>query len=528
MKLLHTSLVCLLTATQGAECSQASKHSFAKKCEGLASTLERQLQNTKVNFTDFVAAGTNLTAPSTHETCAAFDSALDFDLCRVKLYKSTSEKSGITLETWLPADWSGRFLSVGNGGLGGCISYTDIAYAAARGFAAVGTNNGHDGNTGLPFYKNREVLEDFAYRALHTGVVVGKEITKAFYGKKHTKSYYLGCSTGGRQGFKEAHDFPNDFDGIIAGAPAFDFGNLQAWSGRFYSITGTPGSPTFLTSDLWALVVKDVLKQCDGLDGHLDGIIEDPDLCQYRPESLICGKKQTKNCLTGTQARVVRDVFSPLYHATGTMLYPRLQPGANSTASLWSGTPFQYSVDWWRYVIYNDPSWGPELTLDDIEVAKKVDTFGINTWNGNLSKLRDRGSKILHYHGLEDPVITSDNSARYYNHVSRTMGLRSEELDNFYRYFRISGMSHCGGGTGAFNIGNSQVDLAGEEPEGNVLSAMVQWVEEGIAPDYVLGTSFTDASKSKVAFERKHCKYPLRNMYKGSGDPNATESWQCV
>lgn len=528
MKVLAISLLGLLAATQGAECSATENRKFSKKCAGFGKTLALQFRNAKINGTEFVEAGTNLTAPSTHPTCAPFNSALDFDLCRVKMYVSTSKKSGVSLETWLPLDWSGRFLSVGNGGLGGCISYDDMAYTAARGFAVVGTNNGHDGNTGLPFYKNREVLEDFAYRAVHTGVVVGKKITKAFYGKTHTKSYYLGCSTGGRQGFKEAQDFPADFDGIVAGAPAFDFGNLQAWSGHFYTLTGTAGSPTFLTPAQWSLVVLDVLTQCDGLDGKVDGIIEDPDLCQYRPESLICGENPTSNCLTGIQAGVVRDVFSPLYDATGTLLYPRLQPGANSTSTVWSGTPFQYAVDWWRYVIYNDPSWGPELTLADIEAAKKVDTFGINTWKGDLSKIRDRGAKILHYHGLQDPIITSDNSARYYNHVSRTMGLQSGELDEFYRYFRISGMNHCTGGPGAFNIGNRGSGFGGEEPERNVLNAMVQWVEEGIAPDYVLGTAYTDANKNKVAFERKHCKYPLRNSYKGTGDPNSAESWHCV
>ncbi|KAH7165767.1 tannase and feruloyl esterase [Dactylonectria macrodidyma] len=525
MKVLSLSLLGLLAATQGGECSRTK---FATKCEGLGKTLARQFSNAKVNLTDFVEAGTNLTAPSTHATCAGFSKPFDFDLCRVKMYISTSKKSGFTLESWLPLDWTGRFLSVGNGGLGGCISYDDMAYAVARGFSVVGTNNGHDGNTGLPFYKNRQVLEDFAYRALHQGVVAGKKITKALYGKKHTKSYYLGCSTGGRQGFKEAQSFPDDFDGIVAGAPAFDFGNLQAWSGHFYSLTGPPGSSTFLTAAQWSLVVEDVLDQCDGLDGQVDGIIEDPDLCQYRPESLICGEKKTTNCITGTQAEVVRLVFSPLYDATGTLLYPRLQPGANATSTIWSGVPFQYSVDWWRYVIYDDPSWGPELTLDDIEAAKDVDTFGINTWDGDLSDVKNRGAKILHYHGLQDPIITSDNSARYYNHVSRTMGLRSEELDEFYRYFRISGMGHCSGGSGAYNIGNRQSAFSTEEPEGNVLNAMVQWVEKGIAPDYVLGTAYTNANKDVVAFERKHCKYPLRNSYKGTGDPNAADNWKCV
>ncbi|KAH6893131.1 tannase and feruloyl esterase [Thelonectria olida] len=524
MKLLHASLLGLQALVQLAEGSQ----SFAKKCDAIAKTLNRQLDNTKVNLTQYISAGSNATAPSTHSTCAAFNSEVDFDFCRIRLYTATSEKSGITYETWLPLNWTGRFLSVGNGGLGGCISFDDMAYAAASGFAVVGTNNGHDGNTGLPFYKNREVLKDFAYRALHTGVVLGKQITKTFYGKKHSKSYYLGCSTGGRQGFKEAQDFPDDFDGIVAGAPAFDFNNLQAWSGSFYGITGPPGASTFVTAAQWDLVIKDVLKECDGLDGVVDGIIEDPDLCQYRPENLICGQDEKTNCLTGLQAETVRRVFSPLYDATGTMLYPRLQPGANSTATVWSGVPFQYAVDWWRYVIYNDPSWGPNLTLKDIEAAKKVDTFDIATWKGDLSAARDSGLKVLHYHGLQDPIITSDNSARYYDYVSRTMNLPSDELDEFYRYFRISGMGHCSGGAGAYNIGNRQSGYAGDEPEGNVLSAIVQWVEEGVAPDYVLGTAYTDVTKAKVAFQRKHCKYPLRNSYKGSGNPNVTKSWNCV
>lgn len=524
MKFLHASLLAL----QGLPPSAEGTQSFAKQCSAMGEALTHQLDNTQVNLAQYIPAGTNASAPSTHSTCDAFDSEVDFDLCRIRLTSATSDDSGITLETWLPLNWTGRFLSVGNGGLGGCISYADMAYAAARGFAVVGTNNGHDGNTGVPFYKNREVQRDFAWRSLHVGVVLGKKISKAFYGKKHTKAYYLGCSTGGRQGFREAQDFPDDFDGIVAGAPAFDFNNLQAWSGSFYGITGEPGSDTFLTSAQWDLVINDIVKECDGLDGHLDGIIEDPNLCQYRPERLICGQGKTTNCLTGTQAETVRKVYSPLYDATGTLLYPRMQPGGNSTASLWSGVPFQYSLDWWRYVIYEDPSWGPNLTLKDIEAAKEVDTFGISTWKADLSGVRDRGAKVLHYHGLQDPVITSDNSARYYDHVSRGMGLRSDELDEFYRYFRISGMGHCSGGSGAYNIGNRQSSFAGDEPEGNVLAAMVRWVEEGIAPEYVLGTAYVDAGKTVVAFKRKHCKYPLRNKYKSTGDADDAESWECV
>ncbi|KAI9166367.1 putative feruloyl esterase B-1 [Paramyrothecium foliicola] len=486
----------LLSAVASGSCN------FSRQCAALADTLTENLANTTISFSEYVHAGTNLSVPSTHPTCENVSGAFDFSFCRVGLTAHTGPESNVKLETWLPLNWTGRFLSVGNGGLGGCIGYSDMAYAVERGFAAVGTNNGHDGNTGLPFYNKPGVVEDFAYRAVHTGVVLGKQVTEALYGKKHTKSYYLGCSTGGRQGFMEAQRFPEDFDGIVAGAPAFDFTGLQSSSGWYYTIVGQPGSPTFLTRQLWQLVVQDTLKMCDGLDGHVDSVIEDPDLCQYRPERLLCSGNQTENCLTGVQAETVRRVYAPLYDKFGKLVYPRMQPGVESSGILWNGRPFAYALEWWQYVIYNDPSYAGNMTLDDIEAARNAETYGIDAFQGDLSGVKDRGTKILHYHGLQDNLITSDNSARYYDLVSRTMELTSEELDEFYRYFRISGMAHCAGGTGAQNIGNRAATLAGEDPEENVLSAIVQWVEEGKAPEHVLGTAFVDqTTKAQVPFE---------------------------
>ncbi|TDZ14592.1 putative feruloyl esterase B-2 [Colletotrichum orbiculare MAFF 240422] len=517
-----TSAMMLLPA------AQVVLGAFADDCASFAKSFTSP--NTTVWFTSAVAAGSNLTFPENHPTCTRNSQVVDVDLCRVSMLVTTGPASNISLEAWLPSNWTGRFLSTGNGGTGGCIQFEDMAYATSQGFAAVGANNGHNGTTGVPFLNNPGVIEDFAYRSLHTGVVVGKEVTKAFYGKEHTKSYYLGCSTGGRQGFKEAQDFPDDFDGIVAGAPAFSFNNLTSWSGHFYLATGTNTSDSFLPRELWATVVKDVLAQCDGIDGVTDGIIEDPNLCQYRPEALICAANQTEGCLTGTQADTVRKVFSPVYGVDGSLVYPRLQPGADGSGILWGGNPFPYTTDWFRYVVYNDPNWDPaSLTVRDMAVSSQLNPFDIATWKGDLSAVRDRGAKILHYHGLQDPIISSDNSERYYDHVSRTMGLNSAQLDDFYRYFRISGMNHCSGGPGATFIGNKPNAVAGYEPEGNVLSAIVEWVEKGVAPDHVLGTAFVNQTKDAgVAFTRKHCKYPARNVYKGTGDPNAPDSWSCV
>ncbi|KAM0327601.1 hypothetical protein ACHAQA_005894 [Verticillium albo-atrum] len=522
MKSINLSAALLL-----APAAQSVMGAFADDCSNLAKTLE--LDDTTVWFSNVVSAGTNITFPGNHPTCNRPGQVVDVDICRVSMLTTTGPASNVSVEVWLPTKWSGRFLSTGNGGTGGCIQYEDVAYAVSQGFAAVGTNNGHNGTIGSPFLNNPGVIEDFAYRALHTGVVVGKATTKTFYGKEHTKSYYLGCSTGGRQGFKEAQRFPEDFDGIVAGAPAFSFPNLTSWSGHFFTTTGAPGSPTFLTTEQWAAVAKDILVQCDGLDGQVDGIIEDPDLCQYRPEALLCSRTNSAaTCLTGAQAQTVRTIFSDLHGVDGALVYPRMQPSPQ-LGLLVGGRPFPYTVDWFANVVYNDTNWDPTtLGPEDYAVSSRQDPFGISTWQGDLSGVRDSGAKILHYHGLQDAIISSDNSARYYNHVSRTMGLPAAELDAFYRYFRISGMGHCSGGPGATFIGNQAKSVAGYAPEGNVLSAIVQWVEKGVAPDHILGTAYVNGTKANgVAFKRKHCKYPKRNVYK-HGNPKSADSWRCV
>lgn len=516
----------LLSLAAAAQCK------FEQRCSKLASKL--RIENATVWFAEYVAAGTNLSFPDTDPTCGQESLAVGVDFCRVALYVATSDRSGISMEAWLPRDWSGRFLSTGNGGLNGCLSYDDMAYTAELGFATVGANNGHNGTSGHPFLNNPEVVTDFAWRSVHTNVVVGKQISAAFYGREHTKSYYLGCSTGGRQGFKAAQSFPEDFDGIVAGAPAFDFNNLTSWSGHFYPLIGPAGSPTYLTPAQWTAVHADIMTQCDGLDGHVDGILEDPSLCQYRPEALICPPGSPANastCLTGAQAGTVRAVFSDLHGADGALVYPRMQPGSEllgAPSIYYSGRPFPYSVDWFRYAIYGDPDWDPaSLGPADYARADAVNPADIRTWSGDLSAARARGAKILHWHGLQDQIIPSSNSPRYYDHVARTMGLPSAELDGFYRFFRISGQGHCAGGPGAGSIGQGRGYDAGggADPDQNVLLAVVRWVEEGKAPESILGTAFVNGT---VAFRRRHCKYPLRNMYTGSGDPNDPDSWKCV
>ena len=368
---------------------------------------------------------------------------------------------------------------------------------------------------------------------MHTGVVVGKQITESFYGKEYTKSYYLGCSTGGRQGFKSAQDFPEDFDGIVAGAPALAFNNLTSWSGHFVPLTGPANSSTFVPTNLWPVIHEDIMKQCDMLDGYADGILEDASICNYNASSLLCGSGTNSSaCLTSTQVETVDKIYSPTLAADGSLVFPRMQPGSEILASyiLYTGEPFPYTVDWFRYAIYNDPTWDARnLNTTDYDNAARINPSNIQTWKGDLSAVRDRGAKILHWHGLMDGIITSENSPRYYEHVAQTMNATPTDLDAFYRYFPVSGTGHCAGGDGAWAIGQALGAAQSQDPSENVLMAVVDWVENGEAPETLIGTKWVnDLQSAGVEYQRAHCKYPKRNQYKGEGNPKELGSWECV
>ncbi|KAF5365897.1 hypothetical protein D9757_011053 [Collybiopsis confluens] len=514
---------------------------FNASCHSIASQL--LIQNSTVYFSELILANSTIELPDNHPTCRRPSQLILEDTCRIALHITTSSQSGINVEAWLPRNWSGRFLSTGNGGLGGCIQYEDMAYGSALGFATIGANNGHNGTGGEAFLNNEDVIADYVYRSVHTSAIAGKEITKKFYGTAHKKSYFLGCSTGGRQGLKSAQSFPEDFDGIVAGAPANAFSGLQSWSSRFYTITGPPGSPSFISEREWMEIIHpDILKQCDILDGIEDGVIEDPNLCDYKPERLICSSKskdKSTDCLSAEQAKTVRRIFSPLHSPEGELWYPRQQPGSEHALIarfLYGGTPFPFSADWMRYAIYNDT----EFDASAVNITHWVDThaanpFEIDTWRGDLSAFKARNGKLITWHGTADGLISSANSERYYNHVSYTMNMPPSDLDAFYRFFRISGTSHCRGGDGPWEIGQSLMGTGGDldeeslHPDGNVLQAMVRWVEQDEAPESLLGTKHIDDSKALgIHSRRRHCRYPLRNRYTGVGNSSQPESWSCT
>ncbi|PWY80565.1 putative feruloyl esterase [Aspergillus heteromorphus CBS 117.55] len=529
------SVLALAAVAALAISSQSCADSFKHYCKSaFAHKIHREMPHVKLHDVMYIPGKSTLELLWYHETCGEAYETEQFiatDTCRLNMTVPTSEKSNITMEAWFPRNYKGRFLSTGNGGLGGCIQYGDMALATNLGFATVGANNGHDGIRGTSFLGNDETLKDFVHRSVHMGVVIGKKLTNMFYPEGYDKSYYLGCSTGGRQGWKALHAHPTDFDGIVAGAPAFNFVNLIAFVGHFGPLTGKPGEDKYLPQEKWELVQAEVMRQCDGIDGVEDGVIENPDLCNPVFTELICpsGSSSSDNdCLTGPQAVTARKVFEPLYGEEGKLLYPRLNPGAIDTtsATLFSGDLMYLSTDWFQNVVYNSTDWDPDdLNTTDMALALKQDPFGIETWDANLAQFRDQGRKILHYHGTQDELISSDSSKLFYERVAEQMNASPQDLDEFYRFFPISGMGHCLGGSGPHYIGNQLDNYYKDDAENNVLMKLVRWVEDGIAPEYIRGANIS-STPGKKTFTRKHCKWPMKTVYKG---PDFTDenSWGC-
>lgn len=361
--------------------------------------------------------------------------------------------------------------------------------------------------------------------------MVGKQLTEQFYEQGYNKSYYMGCSTGGRQGYKAAQANPDDLDGILAGSAAMNNINLISWGLRMYYLTGNSSSDTYLTEAQWTAVHEEVMSQCDGLDGADDGIIDDTDLCHPIIQPLICNATSSANstCLTGKRAKTVEAVLSDFYGPDGVLYYPRLNPGAEADAFgiYLSGSPFSTAESYYQYVVKEDPDWDASTwTPEDAKTALDQNPSNLQSFDADLSAFRDRGGKLFTYHGTADSIISSDDSKYYWRTVSTNMSASPSDLDEFYRFFAVGGMGHCGSGDAAIYIGQSGDTYLDSKPENNMLLQLVDWVENGVAPEYVRAAASDDGDSA--TYYRKHCKYPMRNQFTGPVNYTDEDSWQCV
>jgi len=433
--------------------------------------------------------------------------------CRVTATLKPTSDSDIKVEVWLPSSgWNGKFQAVGNGGWAGTISYPALAQALRRGYATTSTDTGHVGGSGSFALGHPEKLVDFAYRSEHEMTVKAKAITEAFYSSAPRYSYWNGCSTGGRQGLKEAQRYASDFDGIIAGAPANPRTRLAAW--EIWLAQATLKDPaTYIPPSKYPAVHQAVIEACDALDGLKDGLIDNPTRCHFDPKVLECKGADGPTCLTAPQVAAAKKLLSPLVNPrTGEELFPRLEPGTELGWHVHAGgpEPFAPALDQFKYVVFKDPKWDwRTLNFDsDVALADKVDSDTINAIDPNIKAFLSHG-KLLMYHGWSDPNVAPMASINYFKTAVDTLG-GTAKTENSFRLFMVPGMGHCSGGEGPNTF--------------DMVTVMEQWVENGKAPTQILATHLTSGVADRT---RPLCPYPQVAKYKGSGSIDDAANFAC-
>jgi feruloyl esterase len=434
--------------------------------------------------------------------------------CRVAATLKPTADSDIKIEVWLPTSgWNGKFQAVGNGAFSGAIAYPAMRAALGRGYATSSTDTGHVGGSASFAIGHPEKVVDFGWRAVHEMTVAAKKIIAAYYDAGPRFSYFNGCSAGGRQAMKEAQRFPEDFDGIIAGAPGLDWTGRAAQAVRVAKALEKSES-AHLSQTQTQLLHRAVVQACDALDGLKDGLIDDPTRCHFDPAVLQCQGADGADCLTKEQVGTARLIYSAVVNPKTKREIAGLAPGSELgwTNLGWTTSARTTGLDQFRFIVYQDPSWTIQAfnVEPDIVRAEEADRDTINALDPNLKPFIDRGGKLVQYHGWSDPQIAPGNSTQYFTRVLEALGGVST-LQSSYRLFMAPGMGHCGGGEGPNTY--------------DTVRALEQWVEEGKAPDRIIASHATNGSIDRT---RPLCPYPQVARYQGTGSTDEATSFICA
>jgi len=486
----------------------------AATCESLASV---SLPNTTITAAQTVAAGA-FTPPSGFRGRGGNLFAGLPAFCRVAATLAPSSDSDIKVEVWLPASapgsgaagsgWNGKLQAVGNGGWAGVISYPAMAAALRAGYATVSTDTGHS-SPGAGFALGHpEKLIDYAYRSEHLMTVTAKAFVGAFFGNAPAKSYFNGCSTGGRQALVEATKYPDDFDGIIAGAAANPKTHLDAW--RLWAARLTlSNAGDRIPPAKHAAIHRAVLAQCDALDGVKDGLLENPAECHFDPAPLVCKGADTPECLTPRQAVVAQALMGPATTPAGKAIIPGYAPGTELGWAFLLGAeePYSNPLDDYKYVIFKNPEWDWR-TFDlerDLAASEKSVAGLLTAVSQDLGAFTKHGGKLLLYHGWTDQQIPPLFSVNFYNRVT------PKSAQDSVRLFMVPGMGHCAGGEGPNTF--------------DMVSPLDQWVAQGQPPARIVASH---SISGIVVRTRPLCAYPQVARYTGTGDINEAENFVCA
>jgi len=502
----------------------------AATCEGLAGL---KLPDTTITAAQSVAPGAFAPptgSPAPYKELPAF--------CRVAGVIKPTNDSEIKFEVWMPsANWNGKFHGVGNGGFAGSISYTGLAGALARGYATASTDTGHSGGDASWALGHSEKIADYGYRAIHEMTEKAKLVIKAFYGDGPKRSYFASCSNGGRQALMEAQRYPNDYDGVIAGAPANAFSQiLTGFAWNMQLLLNDPAS--YIPAKKLKAIETAVLAACDARDGVTDGVLDDPTKCGFDPAVLLCKGAETDECLTEKQIAALKKIYAGPRNTKGQQIIPGFTPGGETGLGGWTpwitgATPtaalqFFFSTQAFKNMVYNDPNW--EYKTFDLErdgkVANEKLAPVLNATDPNLNAFSARGGKLILYHGWNDAALPPMNTINYFQSVVARLGQR--QANGFMRLYMAPGMQHCAGGPGPDNFGQI-VTRAQSDPQHDLTLALERWVEQGVAPEAVIATKRQGATPEAPALRtRPLCPYPQVARFKGSGSTDEAANFSCV
>lgn len=541
-----------LASSAIALCLVVHNQARAASCESLANL---SLDHATVTSATSVPAGTftpptlsgAVTPPSPIPNLPAF--------CRVQITSSPTSDSSIGIEVWLPESWNGKYLQAGNGGFAGVVPYSSLARAIQRGYAAAGTDDGHSDpvNTDASWALGHpQKVIDFGFRALKETTDKAKAVIKAFAGTGPQYSYFAGCSDGGREALMEGQRYPNDFDGIVVGDPANNWIPLLS-QGIWDMQALLASAASYIPAAKLPAITNAALAACDAADGVQDGVIGKPRQCHFNPDQLLCTGQDDNSCLTEPQLAALKKIYYGPHDSAGRPINPGFLPGAEAYAGGWSvwingpgpdagsitsALQYQFGTNFFKYMVFDDPSWDLKSFNFDTDVdkarTKPVDGLAlqdvVSSVDPDLSAFRAHNGKMIQYHGTTDPAIPPGTSVQYYRSVLSFFGIyghkfSADTVDDFYRLFLVPGMQHCSGGPGANTFGQG-VPLA--DSDHDVIKALEAWVEQGKAPDQIIATKYTNDDPTQAAlFSRPLCPYPETAKWNGTGDVSDASNWSC-
>ncbi|HZR25619.1 MAG TPA: tannase/feruloyl esterase family alpha/beta hydrolase [Vicinamibacterales bacterium] len=416
----------------------------------------------------------------------------------------------IKFQLLLPDEWNHKFFMGGGGGFVGTVQ-NSAAPTVNEGYATVGTDTGHSGGPvdGKWALNNIERRVNFGYLAVHRTADVAKAIIASYYGSSSTKNYFLGCSRGGGQAMMEAVRYPDDFDGVVAGAPAMDWTGIGAEFIKDAQAAFPAGGAPLFTPEIMKSVGMQILAACDAIDGVKDGVMEDPRKC-----------KVDINALTGlsdAQKTALKKIYGEVRTKEG-VLYPGQPFGGEDQQAGWptwvsGGGPlpgslrYGFGTELFKYFVFNDPNWDyTKYEFTNFKKDTELTASYLNSNNPDLDAFKSKGHKVIMWHGWADAGLSPFGTVQYYEQVES----RDPKAQDYFRLFMLPGVLHCGGGAGPDTV--------------DWTHAIADWVEKGTAPDRLTAKKM---SSGAATMSRPVCPYPQHAVYSGTGDPNDEKNFAC-